>query len=53
MSLIFGVGLGLADYLISFYFGILIEDLVSSMLSVLVLLLISFVGWCVELYEVL
>jgi hypothetical protein len=38
----FGVGLGLADYLISFYLGILFEELVSSMLSVLVLLLIFF-----------
>jgi hypothetical protein len=37
-----GVGLGLADYLISFSLGILIEDLVSSMLSVLVLLLFFF-----------
>jgi hypothetical protein len=34
MSLIFGVGLGLAVYLISFYLSILIGDLVSSLLVV-------------------
>jgi hypothetical protein len=34
MSLIFGVGLGLRVYLISFYLSILIGDLVSSLLVV-------------------
>jgi hypothetical protein len=60
MSLIFGVGLGLAVYLISFYLIILIGDLVSNLLGVgpnrslvQVLLVIFFFVWCVELYEVL
>jgi hypothetical protein len=63
MSLIFGVVLGLAVYLISFYLSILIGDLVCSLLvvgfgpSLVQVHLVNsvcvfFSFFCVELYEV-